>query len=369
MFKHLLFKLTTAFCLLTLLFSCQEKDPFASFPEGFTPVEVGNKVANRLLDTPHMFYNGTIHYAEVCTWNGAVDFAHQTGNDALLQNLRDRFEPLFEAEKAYLPLKNHVDFNMFGSLPLELYAITGDERYKELGLPYADTQWLLPDSAPERQQRLMDKGYTWQTRLWIDDMYMITIVQSKAYKVTGNEEYIRRSAHEMVMYLDSLQRPNGLFYHAPHAPMYWGRGNGWMAAGMTELLKNLPETNPNYPRIMQGYLKMMDSLKAYQSENGMWRQLVDDETCWYETSCTGMFAYAMITGVKKGWLPEEYAEVARKAWIALVPYINESGDITEVCAGTGTENDRQFYHNRPRITGDYHGQAPVLWCVNALLSD
>lgn len=44
------------------------------------------------------------------------------------------------------------------------------------------------------------------------------------------------------MYLDELQRPNGLFYHAPDVPYYWGRGNGWVAAGMAELLQCLPKS-------------------------------------------------------------------------------------------------------------------------------
>ena len=42
-------------------------------------------------------------------------------------------------------------------------------------------------------------------------MYMITIVQSEAYKATGDPKYINRAAKEMVLYLDELQHPNGLF--------------------------------------------------------------------------------------------------------------------------------------------------------------
>ena len=50
-----------------------------------------------------------------------------------------------------------------------------------------------------------------------------------------------------------LQKPNGLFYHAPDVPFFWGRGDGWMAVGMSELLRSLPKNNPNYERIMKGY--------------------------------------------------------------------------------------------------------------------
>ena len=309
-----------------------------------------------------------IHYAEVCTWLGALRYAQVANDKELINLLQKRFEPLFTTEKAYQPIMNHVDLNMFGCLPLEFYKVTNDKRYYELGMPYADTQWNLPENATVEEKAYADKGFSWQTRLWIDDMFMITIIQSQAYQVTGDEKYINRAAKEMVYYLDELQRPNGLFYHAPDVPFYWARGNGWMAAGMTELLKALPENNTDRKRIMKGYLTMMESLKEYQGKDGMWNQLVDEPDFWPETSGSAMFAYAIITGVKRGWLDQtEYVPVARKAWLALVPYIDKNGDVREVCVGTNKKNDKQYYYDRPRITGDYHGQAPYLWCATALL--
>ena len=87
-------------------------------------------------------------------------------------------------------------------------------------------------------------------------------------------------------------------------------------------------------------------------------------------SGTAMFTYAMITGVKQGWLKaREYAPAVRKAWLSLVSYINENGDVTEVCSGTNKRNNRQYYYDRPKKTGDYHGQAPVLWCAFALMEN
>jgi rhamnogalacturonyl hydrolase YesR len=171
-----------------------------------------------------------------------------------------------------------------------------------------------------------------------------------------------------VVYLDSLQKPNGLFYHAPDVPFYWGRGDGWVAVGMSEVLRSLPKDHPDRGRIMKGYKTMMASLLKYQAESGMWRQLIDDPEAWPETSSTGMFTYAMITGVKEGWLDAKtYGPAARKAWLALVTYINPNGDVREVCQGTNKKNDRQYYLDRERIVGDMHGQAPVLWCATALL--
>ena len=81
-----------------------------------------------------------------------------------------------------------------------------------------------------------------------------------------------------------------------------------------------------------------------------------------------MFTFAMITGVKNGWLDDRtYGAAARRAWIALVGYIDQNEDVTSVCEGTNKKNDLTYYLMRRRRTGDFHGQAPVLWAAAALL--
>ncbi len=359
----------TLLLLLPFQFLFAQKSSLNKFPKGYTPEEVGKLIAYRFVDAKHALHAGKwISYPETFYWNGALKFASLTDDAVLLDLLEKKFQPLFTTEKALLPVKNHVDLNMFGSLPLELYQITKNRKYLELGLPYADTQWEVPATANAKERSWAEDGLSWQTRLWIDDMYMITIVQSQAYKVTKDVNYIDRAAKEMVLYLDKLQRPNGLFYHAPDVPFYWGRGNGWMAAGMAELLRSLPRDNKYRPRIMQGYQAMMESLKAHQAPGGLWNQLIDEKDSWAETSGSAMFTYALITGVKQKWLnAKAYAPVARKAWMALVPYVDKKGAVAEVCVGTNKKNDKQYYYDRPRRTGDYHGQAPYLWCVAALL--
>ncbi len=346
-----------------------------TWPKGSSPEAIGKRVADRFIATPHPNFGRpappkTITYPEVCAWYGALTFAKESKDKNLKEALIKRFEPFFTTEASLVPIPDHVDYTVFGSIPLELYMQTKDQRYLDMGKAIADKQWGPPEGPRVKDEShvFYKMGHTWQTRLWIDDMFMITAVQAQAYRATGDTKYIYRAAREMVMYLDSLQRPNGLFYHAPDVPFFWGRGNGWMAAGTAELLRSLPLTNPDRPRIMEGYKKMMETLLKYQAADGMWRQLIDDPESWPETSSTGMFTFAMITGVKNGWLDEEvYGAAARKGWLALITYIEPNGDIREVCEGTNKKNDRQYYLDRKRLTGDMHGQAPVLWCATALL--
>lgn len=353
----------------------QKNSDFKNWPKGTSPQEIGKRVAERFIATPHTNFNRTtppkvITYPETCTWYGALTFAKVTGDKNLAMQLAKRFEPLFGSRDTLIPKPDHVDYTVFGSVPLELYMQTGEKRYLDLGKNIADKQWGPPEGprVTPASRVYYSKGLTWQTRMWIDDMFMITAVQSQAYRATKDTAYINRAAREMVVYLDSLQMPNGLFYHAPDVPFFWGRGNGWMAAGMSELLRSLPKNNPNRERIMKGYKTMMASLLKYQANDGMWRQLIDDPASWPETSCTGMFTFAMINGVKEGWLDgKTYGPAARKAWLALITYLNADNDISEVCEGTNKKNDRQYYLDRKRNIGDLHGQAPLLWCATALL--
>jgi rhamnogalacturonyl hydrolase YesR/predicted enzyme related to lactoylglutathione lyase len=332
-------------------------DYFANWPAGMSPAEVGKRVAEHFVPSPHQNVHHIV-YPEVCAWYGALTFAHLTGDKALLDSIIKRFDPLLGADAGMIMRSPHVDYSVFGAVPLQIYIENKDARYLDLGKWFADRQWENP--RPD--------GLSPETRFWIDDMYMETIVQVQAFRATGDQKYLDRSSLEMVAYLDKLQQPGGLFYHETDVKFYWGRGNGWMAAGMAELLRSLPQDHPRRARILEGYKKMMKALLDTQGADGMWRQLIDRSDSWPETSGTGMFAFALVTGVKNGWLdPPIYGPAARKAWLALVGYVDQNADVTSVCEGTNKLDDLDYYMERKRKTGDFHGQAPVLWTASALL--
>jgi len=350
--------LSLVFSLAAMVAPAQQ-DYFSNWPEGLSPQEVGKRLAEHFVTSPHQ-YTATIHYSEVCAWYGALTYAQLTHDDALRAALIKKYEPLMPGgtEANRIPQRHHVDDSIFGIISLEIAIQTKDAKQLEIGKGWADRQWENPQ--PD--------GLSGETRYWIDDMYMLTILQLEAYRATGDKKYLDRNANEMVSYLDKLQQPNGLFFHAPDVPFYWGRGDGWVAAGMAEMLRTLPENHPQRARILKGYRLMMSALLNYQGKDGMWRELIDRDDAWPESSSSAMFSFAMITGVKNGWLDAaSYGPAARKAWIAVTGYIDQNNDITSVCEGTGKKNDLEYYYERKRRTGDFHGQAPVLWAASALL--
>lgn len=353
---------------------------FQNFPASANPELIGKRLSERFMARPHSTFGAfketpatEITYPDACAWYGALTFAKRTHDTALLHRLIKRAELLLNEEASLIPYAKDLDRAVIGIIPLEVYNQTKDERFLKVGLKSADEQFKT--LSPEEYTKLSEvtrsryaAGYSWHTRFWMDDMYMITALQTQAYKATLNPKYIDRTAREMILYLDSLQTPNGLFYHADDVHFYWGRGDGWLAAGMAELLNILPKDNIYRPRIMKGYTDMMRSLLKFQDKNGMWHQLLDEPTAWPETSCSAMFTFAFITGVKNGWLDEKtYGQAARKAWITLCTYINSDDDVREICEGTNKQNDHQYYLDRKRNIGDLHGQAPMIWCAMSLV--
>ena len=350
----------------------QPETSLSDWPADASPAVIGKRVAANFLARPMEWEANPrrkyVIYPEVATWYGALTVADLLHDRELETALIRKFDTLRTPDGArHISQQAHVDYRIFGALPLEIYMLTKDTSLRSLGRSFADRQWA--DTTPD--------GLTREARYWVDDMYMLPLVELQAYRATGDRVYLDRTAHIMSVYLDSLQQPSGLFYHGEGTPFYWGRGNGWIAAGMAELLRSMPPDHPRRARIMAGYRRMMAALLRYQSPQGLWRQLIDKPESWIESSGSGMFAFAMVTGVKEGWLDSRtYGPAARKAWLGLVSELEPDGNIRDVCVGTnkasqevGPDLQKQydFYLARGRHTGDLHGEAPVLWTAAALL--
>jgi len=106
----------------------------------------------------------------------------------------------------------------------------------------------------------------------------------------------------------------------------------------------------------------------------MWHQLLDAPESYLESSCTGMFVFALATGVERGWLPARNTSPLRCAGGPRSPgYVDEKGDsrMLRCCLVRLVRRDRQRIRAnitvaRPKKTGDLHGSAAFLWAATAM---
>ena len=344
--------------------TCPAVSEFGTWPSGKGPADIGKLAVNNFKSHTGDAYGGA-GYAWTFAYFGSLQFTKLTGdttnNDYLVSHFDCNQAGPNNATNAT------VDDRAFGDLPLEIYVERQSAACKTLGMARADAQWASTTS----------DGITTDARYWIDDMYMITGLQVFAYRATKDSKYLDRAAKTMQAYFTALQQQDGLFWHTRQSKAYWGRANGWVASGMTELLLELP-AGTTRDAIMAGYRKQMDGLLPLQiasgADAGCWRQVLNRSDANAESSCTAMFTFALVTGIKNAWLTDaKYVTAARNGWIALGNKTSSSGMLDRVCPGTGQAaagdlaSQQKFYMDITLGSNDQHGQAPLLWAATALL--
>ncbi|MBN1609185.1 MAG: glycoside hydrolase family 88 protein [Polyangiaceae bacterium] len=344
--------------------ACPTVSEFDTWNSGKGPTDVGKLAVQNFMPRTSETYGGD-GYAWTFGYVGSLQFTKTTGDTTNNQQLISKFD--CNQQGPDNGTSASVDTRAFGVLPLEIFLQNGSEACKTLGLARADAQW----------SRTTADGITSDARYWIDDMYMITALQVYAYRATQDTKYVERAGKAMLAYIAALQQSDGLFWHTKQSKAYWGRANGWVASGMTELLLDLP-AGADRDNVMAAYKKQMDALLQHQitsgSDVGGWRQVIDRTDAKPEMSCSAMFTFALATGVKNGWLTDpKYATAAHDGWAAVANRTNGSGALDQVCPGTGQAPagdlaaQQKFYMDIAFQANDRHGQGPELWAANALL--
>src|SRR5712664_3734542 len=113
---------------------------FSKWPVGTSPQEVGKRVAENFVARQLEFAQGKrkyVIYPEVCAWYGSLTVAQLTKDNDLKTRLIRKFDLLFGADAKRISQEPHVDYRVFGTLPLEIYMQTKDRRFFDIGIGLA----------------------------------------------------------------------------------------------------------------------------------------------------------------------------------------------------------------------------------------
>ncbi len=193
---------------------------------------------------------------------------------------------------------------------------------------------------------------------WTDDMFMTSAVLARG----ATPDQATLLGNLLVAYAGKLQRPDGIFVHASDGPFAWGRGNGFALLGVTEALTHLPPSWSARSRALEIYRRHVAALVKLQSDDGSWRQVLDEPASYRELTVTAMTSAAMARGVRLGWLDRKtYEPVLNRGWDAVASRVNPDGTVRDVCSGTGVGPTKDYYLNRPVVNGaDDRGGAMAL---------
>ena len=188
----------------------------------------------------------------------------------------------------------------------------------------------------------------------------------------------------------------GLYYHAYDSSRqmfwcdtvtglsqnFWLRALGWYSMALLDTLDKCdPSVGEPYERLKSIFVDLMDSLLKYQDESGMWYQVVNlgnMEKNYLETSGSSILAYALLKGVRLGFLPESYTEYGLKAFNGICDkYLTTDEDgslhLDGIClvAGLGGKQMRSgtfdYYMSEPVVKDDAKGVGPFLLAYTEVL--
>jgi len=187
--------------------------------------------------------------------------------------------------------------------------------------------------------------------VWIDSMYMAPPFLAVAgqldeaiRQIQGIKNRLWNSEKKLYAHIWDEDRK------ALKRAAYWGVGNGWAAAGITRVIRTLPEPRAKERQVLALHVKdILDGCLAHQRQDGLFHDVLDQPDTFVETNLAQMLAYSIYRGISGGWLPSTYKENADKMRAAVRQKVDASGYVQGVCgaptfdrAGTAPEGQAFF---------------------------
>jgi rhamnogalacturonyl hydrolase YesR len=234
------------------------------------------------------------------------------------------------------PRQTHGDDQSIGYLYLELYRKYHDAKMLEPTKLQFDRVIGLPDVCSETCPKWSDdKTPLWW---WCDAIFMAPPVWADLYQTTGDRKYLDHMDRDFWVTSKLLYDPQEHLYsrdetylskhEANGEKIFWSRGNGWVIAGMAEVLDAMPKDYPSRPRYLQQFRDIAARLKSVQGEDGLWRPGLLDAASYHlpENSGSAFFIYALAWGINNDVLDRAtYLPVVKKGWAGLVAHIYADG--------------------------------------------
>jgi len=177
-------------------------------------------------------------------------------------------------------------------------------------------------------------------QVWIDSMFMAPPFLAAAGEIDEalrQIEGIRRRLwnSQSRLYAHIWDEEAGALKRAAH----WGVGNGWAAAGITRVIRALPDTRAGDRQILASHVReILDGCLACHRPDGLFHDVVDDAGTFVETNLAQMLAYTIYRGVRAGWLGHEYLSHANQMRSAAYRMMDGSGYVRGVCGAPAFES-------------------------------
>ena len=281
---------------------------------------------------------------------GICEAYEVTKNERYLQLVKDRVDEYIELG---LPSWT-VNTCSMGHCLITLYEHTGDEKY--LDIAKSKVEYLEKEAlrfGDHVLQHTVSVNNDFPEQAWADTLFRAGFFLLRMGVLLKDEALIDDALNQYYWHIKYLQDPeSGLYYHGYNnitgdhmSGIKWGRANAWAAYTMSQVGVRLPQCYlyPKFLDVVGSLNDQLAALKLYQTENGLWRTIVDDETSYEEVSASAGIAAAMIT--KGNPLHIKYIN---KSIPGMLANVSPDGRVLNVSGGTAVMNNADGYRGISR---------------------
>ena len=175
---------------------------------------------------------------------------------------------------------------------------------------------------------------------WCDALFMSPPALVELSKATGDPRYATFAKSEFWAVTNYLQDAQSSLYFRDSRfferrgkdgeKIFWSRGNGWVFAGLANLLTHLPKSDPDRSRFEVLFQTMAAKLASIQKADGYWNASLLDapKDTLPESSGTAFYVYGLAWGINSGLLdPLAYQPNVERGWQALTRAVHKNGKL------------------------------------------
>ncbi|MEC5384923.1 glycoside hydrolase family 88 protein [Uliginosibacterium sp. H3] len=254
-----------------------------------------------------------------------------------------------------------------------LYKKTGDARY----LKAMQNMRAVFNTMQVNPQGAWWHKPTYPNQQWLDSTYMSLPFLAQYGALYANQTSPGDSTVALNMVTQqiklmsqfTLNPTKSLYYHAwngqadgvwgglktPPAvgdissPVLWSRSIAWYYIGVIDVLDSLPKNHADRAALIQIVKNISSGLKKYQDKKtGLWNQVIDvtndklpanggyrtEQVAalpnWNETSASALFVYGLSKAARKGYVNDDYRDIAKKGWKGVKTKILISGNAVTI---------------------------------------